>query len=245
LTDIIAKKGHRDERLVILREPVSHSSIHVQSGGSLILVCINIASKKIKQDARVESGGSLHIYNITLGSDVDHTLHSEVIGERGQSSVDWMFYATKKDNQKLWVRNVFSAPYGKGEITINGIAQGHSYVSCNGMIVIGQDGNQTQTHLSANTLMLDDTARIRAIPALEIKTNNVRASHSATISKVSDEDLFYLGSRGIARNDAKRMLVEGFIQNAISRIETVNIRQKVFHELQNKLTSSVYQEEHM
>jgi Fe-S cluster assembly scaffold protein SufB len=59
--------------------------------------------------------------------------------------------------------------------------------------------------------MLDASAKVDAIPALEIKTNDVKASHSASITKISPETLFYLQSRGIEEAAARSMFVEGFL----------------------------------
>ena len=65
------------------------------------------------------------------------------------------------------------------------------------MIEIGPEGTGTDACLTQEVLMLDPTAKVDAIPALEIRTNDVKASHSASVSRVTEEDLFYFGSRGL------------------------------------------------
>ena len=79
--------------------------------------------------------------------------------------------------------------------------------------------------------MLDDTAKVDAIPGLEIKTNDVKASHSATISKVTPEDLFYFASRGIAEKEARRMYVQGFLGDLTKRIEHTALRESVLEKI--------------
>jgi Fe-S cluster assembly protein SufB/Fe-S cluster assembly protein SufD len=86
------------------------------------------------------------------------------------------------------------------------------------MIEIGEKGGGTDTYLTQNILILDRTAKVEAIPALEIKTNDVKASHSATVTKVSEEDLFYMTSRGIAREEARALYVSGFLKDLLGRI---------------------------
>ena len=79
--------------------------------------------------------------------------------------------------------------------------------------------NPEDTYLTEAVLMLDPSARIDAVPALEIRTNDVKASHSATVSRVTPEDLFYLQSRGLPERSARTMFVDGFLRDLAHRIE--------------------------
>ncbi len=75
--------------------------------------------------------------------------------------------------------------------------------------------------------MLDKTANVDAIPGLEIRTNDVKASHSATVSRVTEEDLFYFRSRGIDPVTARHMFVEGFLYDLAERIYNPDLRERV------------------
>ena len=172
---------------------------------------------EIAQRSRIEKDARMHWRNIANGcKGIAHDLVSEVVGEGGESSVDWIFYAKGKDKHSLSATNVFNSSHGSGKITIKGVAEGKSHVQCNGMINIGEGGSGTDTYLTEDILMLDATAKVDAVPGLEIKTNDVKASHSATVSKVSEEDIFYFASRGIAKEEARRMYIEGFLDLLIS-----------------------------
>ena len=107
------------------------------------------------------------------------------------------------------------------------VAEDHAHVTAKGMIEIGPDGGGTDTYLTQNVLMLDPSARVDAVPALEIKTNDVKASHAASIARVTPEDLFYLQSRGIAEREAKAMFVEGFVSEMIEKIPDESVRNDV------------------
>ena len=95
------------------------------------------------------------------------------------------------------------------------------------MIEITEKGRGTNTYLTEDVLMLDSTAHVDAVPALEIRTNDVKASHSATVSRVTAENLFYLQSRGIPETKARQMFVEGFLGALTERIADSGIREKV------------------
>ncbi len=172
----------------------------------------------IAQRSRVGENAKIHWANATLGaSEAVQDLRSHITGEHALSAVDWLSFASGEQIQRLHVRNVFDAPAGGGEITVKGVAQDRAHTVVKGMIEITGNGAGTNTYLTETTLMLDPTAKCDAIPALEIKTNDVKASHSATVTKVNEEDLFYFGSRGIPHGEARRMFIDGFLGSLVPR----------------------------
>lgn len=197
--------------------------VFVNDEAACTVLCINAAAKdaavSINQRSRVGAGGRMQWQNVTLGgSVVDHDLVSHVTGHDGESAVDWMFYAKGEEKQTLNVRNIFDAPNGRGEILMRGIAEEKGHTVCRGLIDIGLKGGGTNTYLTQEVLMLDASAKVDAIPSLEIKTNDVKASHSATVARVTEEDLFYFGARGIDPGAAREMFVLGFLGDITKRI---------------------------
>lgn len=214
---------------VFVKANGSAVSIDVEAGreANLTIVCLqNGASSDVSlsQKGRIAEGGSIHWINVTLGAAVAQTLTSEVSGVDGRSDIDWIFFAHDKHRQKISADNVFSAARGAGEITMRGIARDRGIAECKGMIKIGPNGSGTDTYLTQNMLMLDSTAKVDAVPGLEIKTNDVKASHSATVSRITAEDLFTFTARGIEEEDARSMLIEGFLGEMIGKIADGGVR---------------------
>lgn len=193
------------------------------------------AAVRIRQRTKVGSGAKLTLQNVSLGgNDVTHDLVSGIEGNDASSSVDWMFYVTGKERQKLSARNVFGGRNGAGEILMKGVAQDTAHVAANGLIEIGLKGGGTNTYLTQDVLMLDSSAKVDAVPGLEIKTNDVKASHSATVSRVTAEDLFYFAARGIPQEDAKKMYVLGFLGDMTGRIQNDAMRERVLADIERK-----------
>ncbi|MDP3963544.1 MAG: SufD family Fe-S cluster assembly protein [bacterium] len=90
-----------------------------------------------------------------------------------------------------------------------------SRVDFDGMLYIAKGADGSDSYLSAKALMLSDKAIARIDPKLEILANSVKASHGATVGRLSDQDLFYFQSRGVDRNAAERILVETFLREAM------------------------------
>jgi Fe-S cluster assembly scaffold protein SufB len=193
----------------------------VEDGGSLEYMHLQTSSAarvRVSQRSSLGARARVHWCNATLGgNEVHHDLVSTIQGPQARSSVDWMFFAKNEEHYQLSARNIFDAADGGGEMTLKGVAQDHAQVECNGLIEIGLRGGGTDTYLFEDVLMLDSTAKVDAIPGLEIKTNDVKASHSATVSKISDADLFYFQSRAIGKQKARRMCTEGFLKSVLAQ----------------------------
>lgn len=122
-----------------------------------------------------------------------------------------------------------------GDLLLHGALKENSRSVFTGLIKIEPTGQQTNSYLKNENLLLDRTSRSDSIPSLEIDANDVRASHGATVSKIEEEYVFYLMSRGIPRNTAVRMVVEGFFYKVFDRMYNERVRQKLFDAVSAKI----------
>ena len=122
-----------------------------------------------------------------------------------------------------------------GDLLLHGAVKDTSRSVFTGLIKIDPTGQQTNSYLKNENIMLDPTARADSIPSLEIDANDVRASHGATIHKIVEEYVFYLMSRGIPRNTAVRMVVEGFFYKVFDRMYNERVRDKLFNAVSAKI----------
>ncbi len=205
--------------------------VTIGKGAELHYIALVNGEKEIRRFRRrstVEADGAIHWHIVTLGGLGDrHELVSTLAGKNAASSIDWIFFVQGDEKQHVSARMIFAAPGGRGEITMKGVAQDHGYIQCDGKIEITRHGKGTDTSLTEKILLLAETAHADAVPALEIRTNDVKASHSASVSRVSPEDLFYLQSRGLRTNEARRMYVEGFLSDLTEKIPNELIRVKI------------------
>jgi Fe-S cluster assembly protein SufD len=191
----------------------------------------SVAHIHIAQLACIKEQSHLLIQNFTIGGTIEHTCESSVHGTDATSSIDWLSCSGNEGILTLSAKNLFHAERGEGEICMKGIAKDLSQTTLNGMIEIGPRGKHTNAFLREDALILSKDAKVDAIPALEIKTNDVKASHSATVSTVSQDDLFYFQSRGIEKADAQNILIEGFLHDVLDRITDVSFKQEVLHSI--------------
>jgi len=114
-----------------------------------------------------------------------------------------------------------------GDLLLKGALRDNARAVFQGMIKIDPTGQQTNSYLKNENLLLSNHARADSIPSLEIDANDVRASHGATISRIDEEYIFYLQSRGIPRSTATRMIVEGFFSSVFDRMSQERVREKL------------------
>lgn len=225
--DILVRRGARATIFDRSTSAVHSVCVLLEPESELTYVLLGVGSTRTLRST-VGQRASIHWHCTTIGGiDDAHELVSTLVGANATSTVDWIFSARGKERQSVSVRNIFGAPNGGGEITLKGVAEENAWVTCNGMIEITEQGRGTNTYLTEDVLMLDSTAHVDAIPALEIRTNDVKASHSATVSRVTAEHLFYLQSRGIDGAKARRMFVQGFLGALTERIADNVIRAHV------------------
>ncbi len=103
------------------------------------------------------------------------------------------------------------------------------------MIYVAPGAQKTDGYQTNRNLILDDQARADSIPGLEIQADDVRCSHGATIGKLEEEPLFYLQSRGIPREEAERILVEGFFDPVMQRIPFEGVRERFQRAIMEKM----------
>jgi len=101
---------------------------------------------------------------------------------------------------------------------VKGIVQEDSSCNVSGLIKIENNAEKSDSYLS-NKILKFDKATAESFPCLEIKTNDVKASHESSITKIDEDQLFYMMSRGISKEEVKNLIIEGFFDPIINNIK--------------------------
>ncbi len=170
----------------------------------------------------VQAGGNVHFINFQLGAKkACGAIHQTSTGESGTLNTDLLCRAKNDQEFDFDVKNAYDAKNGLGKIFVKGIALDESRLKMNGTIQITRLGGGTDTYLKQDSLLLSDKAKINAIPGLKIDTNEVKASHGASIVNLNEDALFYLTSRGISREEARKMMIMGFVSEQLNKINNM------------------------
>ena len=128
-----------------------------------------------------------------------------------------------------------AAPGGQTRELIKGVAADRGHGAFQGRIVVGAPAQKTDAHQLSRNLLLGRRAVIDTKPELEILADDVKCSHGASVGDLDAAALFYLRSRGIPTDAARRMLIEGFLREAADGVADAALREDLLRRLALRL----------
>jgi Fe-S cluster assembly protein SufB len=121
-------------------------------------------------------------------------------------------FAGEGQHQDAGAKMVHAAPYTSSTIISKSVARGGGRTSYRGLVQINEGAHHSRSTVKCDALLIDTMSRSDTYPYVDVREDDVTMGHEATVSKVSDDQLFYLMSRGIAEDEAMAMIVRGFIE---------------------------------
>lgn len=116
------------------------------------------------------------------------------------------------------------APNCKSDLLYKGALRDASRAVYSGWVHVRPDAQKTEAMQTSRNIVLSEHAKADAIPNLEIEANDVKCGHAASVGPVDDDAVFYLTSRGIPRDEAERLIVSGFFQEVLDRVQIEQVR---------------------
>jgi Fe-S cluster assembly protein SufD len=186
--------------------------------------------------ARVERDAELDWVAGGFGSKRGKTrIQNDLNGPGATSRVTGAYFADGTQHLDYDTFQEHIAPNCESDFAFKGALRDQATAVWRGMIRVEPDAQKTNAYQECRNLMLSPTAHAVPIPGLEIMANDVRCTHGATVSRVDREQLFYLMTRGLPRAEAERMVVRGFFQNVLDRIELEPVREAVTAALEARI----------
>jgi Fe-S cluster assembly protein SufD len=121
------------------------------------------------------------------------------------------FAVDGQDKVDITVVMHHQAPHTRANTVLRGVGRDQAQIRFVGRIMIDKECPDTNSFLTERILLLSDQAKAEAVPDLEILSDDVKCSHAASVSRIPEEHVFYLMSRGLSRRVAEEAIVEGFL----------------------------------
>ena len=175
----------------------------------------NLVTKRM----RVEEEGVGEWIDGNLGSKLTMKYPSVyLMGKGARGEVLSIAYAGKNQHQDAGGKAVHFTPYTTSKITSKSVSANGGRTSYRGLIQVLPSAIGAKTKVVCDALLIDDASRSDTYPTMDIRQNDVQIEHEATVSKLGDEQLFYLMSRGLKKADAEAMIVNGFIEPIVKEL---------------------------
>ncbi len=164
-------------------------------------------------------------------------LHVALMGENSEAQLKGLWMLSGRQQAHVHVLVEHEAPHCQSLQHFKGVVDENSQSSFEGKIYVHQAAQKTQAYQLNNNLILGEHAIANSKPNLEIFADDVKASHGATMTQLSAEELFYLQARGIGSEEAKGLLVNGFCRAVIDGMKTSSLRDQALSLAQRVLSN--------
>lgn len=179
------------------------------------------------ENVSVERDGTVDWIFGALGSRLTKNFSDlNLVGEGSTGKMSGFYFTQGKQHLDHDTQQNHFAPHTTSDLLFKGALVGESRSVWQGMIYVAPNASKTDGYQANRNLVLDRRARADSIPGLEILTDDVRCTHGATVGKIDPDQVFYLESRGLPREDAERLIVEGFFDPIMQRIPFEGVKNR-------------------
>jgi len=166
------------------------------------------------------NNSSIEWFTTTIGSQLTHAnADSHLVGQASSAKSYGVFLGNKNQQFDISASSFHKGNNSTSDMYTKGVLFGRAKAVYRGNIDIAKQAYNCNGYQKEEVLLLSENAVADAIPNLEIRNNEVKCSHGASIGRIDDEHLFYLQSRGISKDEATKMIVEGFFEPLTSRLQ--------------------------
>jgi Fe-S cluster assembly protein SufD len=162
-------------------------------------------------------------------------IQNDLAGQGATSRVTGAYFADGSQHLDYDTFQEHIAPHTTSDFAFKGALRDQASTVWRGMIRVEPDAQKTNAYQENRNLLLSREAHADSIPGLEILANDVRCTHGATLGQVDREQLFYLMTRGLSRPEAERLIVRGFFQDVLDRIELEPVREALADALEARI----------
>lgn len=227
--EIIISKCEQEQLLLYLKENNENIHVTLKENSYLNLGLINFTKgqkNKIQIDVFKNSAIEIYLADFSLG----HTnleININLKEEKAKSTLKLATLSRNDDQKKFDVYFNHLAPLTYGEMDNYGVARHQSKIVFGGANEIIKGSVNSATHQTAKIIVFDQKASGIAHPSLNIYENEVKASHAAVVGKLSEEHLFYLMSRGLNEEEAKKLITYGYLMPIAQHFTQIDLKVQI------------------
>lgn len=169
----------------------------------------NLVTKR----AAAQAGATMEWIDANLGSKVTMKYPAVwLLGEHAKGETLSIASAGPGQHQDAGSKMVHAAPHTSSNIVSKSVARGGGRTSYRGLVQIQEGAHHSKSNVKCDALLVDTISRSDTYPYVDVREDDVAMAHEATVSKVSEDQLFYLMSRGLTEDEAMAMIVRGFVE---------------------------------
>jgi Fe-S cluster assembly protein SufD len=189
-----------------------------------------------RERAMVERDGSLDWIFGAVGSHLTRNFSELTLsGPGAEGRMSGFYFADGDQHLDHYTQQNHLAPHTTSDLLYKGALLDHSRSVWRGMIYVAPGAEKADGYQANRNLILSEKARADSIPGLEILADDVRCTHGATVGQLEEEPVYYLMSRGLPREEAERLVVDGFFAPIMDRVPFEGVRSRFEQMIDEKM----------
>lgn len=220
----------------------THECVNVELGKGAILDMVVMQNEHNKSKhstsfkVQMEEGAVFNLNVVTLhGGEISNEIEVNLNGKGGECCVNGLYLADGQQKVSTRVNIFHNVPECHSSQLFKGILDGESRTSFSGKIYVAKDAQKTEAYQANNNLLASRTAKAYTQPHLEIYADDVKCSHGATVGSLNEDELFYMRSRGIAKDEAKLLQQQAFAYAVLEKVANESLRERLHSLLESRL----------
>ncbi len=215
--------------------------VHVGAGAHLRLVELQSWGEHVwhfsHERVKVHRGAKANWIFGSVGSRLLKSfMEIDLVEEGAEGYMSGFYFADDRQHMDHDTQQNHLAPHTTSDLLFKGALKDTARSVWQGMIYVAPEAQHTDGYQANRNLILSEGARADSIPGLEIMANEVRCTHGATLGRVDEDQVFYLRTRGLSEDEAKRLIVEGFFDEVLQRIPFEGVRERFRDVVHEKMT---------
>ena len=223
---------------------IAVSNIHAGAGANVFRKVVqdwNEKTTSFQLDTTV-AGRDAQVKNLAVNIGAERARYEAQTRIDGPGADVKMYSLTVAEEHQEFDQRTFqthNAPNAVSDLLYKNALLDKSRSIFSGLIKVAEGAQQTDAYQTNRNLLLDPTAEANALPGLEILANDVKCSHGATTGNVDQSELFYMMSRGISKRVAMQLMVFGFFEEVIEKVESDELADNLRKLIRNKFEAKI------
>jgi Fe-S cluster assembly protein SufD len=249
---IIAEQGAEVTYVENINAPLMHNPLFINGVTEIVIkenAKVNFTRIQNLEDnayyidngrAKIWRDGYLYHFQANMGAGLTKTkFESKLVGENANAKLDGIAFANQKQHVDQSTMQVHAAPYSYSDLNYHSVVTDQAHSVYKGMIRAEENAQKIDAYQNNKNLVLSDTSKADSIPGLEILTDDLSCSHGATVGQIDPEQLYYLLSRGLKEEDAKQLIVTGFLDKIVQNLPNEDMRELVSDIIEGKILNEL------
>ena len=185
-------------------------------------------------EVRQQTGSRCEVISVIVAG-VKLGYEADLNGSYASNMLRAAYVVGGQENARVSVRVNHNAEDCRSNSLVKGVAGGQATGEFEGMVYVAPDAQRTDAVQTSRNIEIGNEAHIKAQPQLEIYADDVKCSHGSTVGQLDEQAIYYMRQRGISKESAERLLLEGFVEDVVSKCEVEALCDMLNEAVQAKL----------